>query len=643
LLLAFPYFSLYNELIEQQYFIIDFDSTFVTVETLDELANIALTNNPHKETILQQIREITKQGMEGTISFPQSLEKRLSLFKPDTIYINQLIFQLQKSITPSLLRNKNFFTQFAKQIYIISGGFKEYIVPIVEKIGIESAHVLANTFIFDKNDTVTGYDRKNPLSQENGKINAVKKLGLKGEIIVVGDGYTDYQIKEAGIAKKFFAFTEHIARPSVIEKADKTIANFDELLYYFRVPRVLSYPKSKINVLLLENIHENASKVFSKEGYQITSLPQSLSEDELIDRLQNISIVGIGSRTQITKKVAENAPKLLCVARFGIGTNNIDLVACAQKGIAVFNAPFSNTRSVVELALGEIIILYRRVFEKSEKLHKGVWDKTAKNCHELRGKKLGIIGYGNIGSQLSVLAEMMGMKVYFYDLVEKLALGNAQPCSSLEELLETVDVISLHIDGRKENAKLIGEKEFTIMKDGVIFINTARGHVIDVNALAKYIKSGKILGAALDVFPQEPKSNTELFTSPLQGLSNVILTPHIGGRSEEAQAHMGEFVPEKVITFINTGNTTVSVNFPNLSLPAQENAHRVIHIHKNVPGVLADINKVFANHKINIEGQYLKTNEHIGYVITDINNVYDKTVVKELKEIDGTIRVRVLY
>ncbi|HEX8932429.1 MAG TPA: phosphoglycerate dehydrogenase, partial [Patescibacteria group bacterium] len=353
--------------------------------------------------------------------------------------------------------------------------------------------------------------------------------------------------------------------------------------------------------------------------------------------------VGISSRTYITKKVADNAPKLLAVGRFGIGVNNIDLQACNQNGIAVFNAPYSSTRSVVELALGEMMVLFRRVVEKNEKAQKGIWDKTDKNCHEIRGKKLGIIGYGNIGFQIGLLAEALGMEVYYYDVFEKLALGKAKAAASLAELLKTADVLTLHLDGRKENTNFIGEKEFKLMKDGVIIINTSRGHIIDIEALAKYVKNGKVLGAALDVFPKEPKSNSEPFSSILQGLPNVILTPHIAGRSEEAQEHMGGFVPEKIINFINTGSTVLSVNFPNILLPAQEKVHRIIHIHKNTPGVLAEINNVFAKHKINVEGQYLKTNESIGYVISDVNKATDEKLVKELKAIPQTIRVRILY
>lgn len=626
-----------------RYFIIDFDSTIVSVEALEELAKIALDGNPRRDVIVEEIALITKEGMEGKITFPQSLHRRLALFQANREHIFQLIALLRKTISPSLLRNTRFLKQFAQQIYIISGGFSEYVIPIVTELGIPADHVIANSFIFDSSGNITGFDKDNPLAQKSGKIYAVNNLNLKGEIIVVGDGYTDYQIREAGAASQFYAFTESIHRNTVAVKADRVIANFDELLYYFQMPRKLSYPKSKIKVLLLDNAHPNATNIFKQEGYQVVSLPSSLSEEELIERIAEVSIVGVGSRTAVTKKIIEHAPKLIAVARFGIGVNNIDLSACTLKGIPVFNAPFSNTRSVVELALGEMLVLLRRVFEKSEKLHRGIWDKSAKNCHEIRGKKLGIIGYGNIGFQIGLLAELLGMEIYYFDVIEKLALGKAKACSSVSELLKIADVITLHLDGRKENTNFIGEKEFAMMKEGVIIVNTSRGHIIDIKALAKYIKNGKVHGAALDVFPNEPKSNDEKFTSILQGLPNVILTPHIAGRSEEAQAHIAKAVPEKIIHFINTGTTMLSVNFPNLLLPAQENVHRLLHTHRNEPGVLANINSVLAKHKINIEGQYLKTNDAIGYVITDVDKTYDKKVIDALKEIPGTIRVRVLY
>lgn len=581
-------------------------------------------------------------GMEGKIDFPTSLKNRLALFKPNVDDVSQLVEFLKKNITPSIKRNEEFFRKYAKQIYIISGGFLEYIFPVVKSFGLSKNHILANRFLMGKNGTVAGFDKKNLLSHSLGKLKAVKKLGLKGNIYVIGDGITDYQIKEKGVADKFFAFTENVARKGVVAKADAVIKNIDELLHKFNLPRTQSFPKSKMKVLLLENISKQAEEAFIKEGYSVTSYKQSLSEKELLEIIEDISILGIRSKTEITKPVLQKAKKLLVIGAFCIGTNQIDLKEAVKSAVAVFNAPYSNTRSVVELVLGEIIMLYRKTFDKSKKMHKGIWDKSANGCFEVRGKKLGIIGYGNIGTQLSVLAENLGMQVYFYDVFEKLALGNAKKCSSLEELLVTCDVISVNVDGSKTNKNLIGKKEFELMRDNVIFLNLSRGHVVEVDSLVEAIKSGKISGAAIDVFPNEPKGNDDPFISPLIGLPNVILTPHVGGSTEEAQKNIGEFVSNKLVQFVNTGNTVISANFPTISIP-QATAHRYIHVHKNIPGMLAKINETFANKNINILGQYLKTNEDIGYVITDTDKTYDKILAARLKEIPGTIRVRELY
>ncbi|HSX08792.1 MAG TPA: phosphoglycerate dehydrogenase [Candidatus Saccharimonadales bacterium] len=445
------------------------------------------------------------------------------------------------------------------------------------------------------------------------------------------------------MAHTFFAFCENVQRKGVAAKADNIIKSFDELLFYYKLPRSQSYPTSKMKVLLLENINETAFEKFLEEGYKVEKIGKSLSEKELLEKIVDVSLLGIRSKTEITQKVINHANKLLAIGAFCIGTNQIDLSTAGEKGIAVFNAPYSNTRSVVELVLGEIIMLYRNVFDKSRDLHNGKWNKSAKGSFEIRGKKLGIIGYGNIGTQVSVLAENLGMQVYFYDVVEKLALGNAKKCQTLQELLEICDVITVHVDGAKTNKQLIAKNEFARMKDGVIFLNISRGHVVDIDALSAAIKIGKIAGCAVDVFPKEPKSNDEVFISPLQGMPNVILTPHIGGSTEEAQKNIGEFVSERLLDYVNTGSTTLSVNFPTLSLPAQRDTHRYIHIHDNTPGILAQINTVLAKKNVNIEGQYLKTNQQIGYVITDVNKTNDEKLIKSLTKIKGTIKVRVLY
>ena len=405
----------------------------------------------------------------------------------------------------------------------------------------------------------------------------------------------------------------------------------------------ITFQKSKTNVLLLENISPTAQRIFQNEGFSVESLSRSIPHEVLKEKIKDVSVLGIRSKTIVDAEILENAQNLLAIGAFCIGTNQIDLKACSQKGIAVFNAPFSNTRSVVELAIGEIIMLFRGIFDKSQKLHDGIWDKNSKNCYEVRGKKIGIVGYGKIGAQLSILAEDMGMQVYYYDIVEKLALGNAKKCNSLDELLAIADVISIHVDGRKENFHLIGAEQFDKMKPGVLFLNLSRGHVVDIDALAENIKNGHVRGAAIDVFPTEPLNNQERFYCQLCHLPNTIITPHIGGNTEEAQENIAQFVPSKIISFINSGNTIMSVNFPNLQLPQFNGAHRLIHVHNNVPGILSQINHILARHGINIVGQYLKTTEEIGYVITDNEKNHDNEALLEIMKIPNTIKFRVLY
>ncbi|MCC8361322.1 phosphoglycerate dehydrogenase [Salinimicrobium sediminilitoris] len=626
-----------------RHFVIDFDSTFTQVEALDILGEISLENHEERNERLQRLSDLTNSGMAGELSFRESLEQRLALLNAEEQHLPKLVDRLKSKVSTSFIRNREFFEENHENIYIISNGFKEFIVPIVREFGIREENVFANTFLTDENGKLNNFDTENVLSSNNGKVEMLKRLDLQGDVYVIGDGYTDYEIKAAGLANKFYAFTENVERGNVLEKADHITPSLDEFLYLHKMNKAISYPKNRIKVLLLENVHEDAVKIMKNEGYNVTTISGALDEDELAEKIKDVSVLGIRSKTQVTKKVLENANRLIAVGAFCIGTNQIDLEECLKKGIAVFNAPFSNTRSVVELAIGEIIFLMRGLPDRLAEMHEGNWNKSANGSREVRGKKLGIVGYGNIGSQLSVVAEAIGFDVYYYDLMEKLALGNATKCKSLEELLKVSDIVTLHVDGRKENENLIGENELQLMKEGSVFINLSRGHVVDLKALRKYLESGKIRGAGVDVFPKEPKTNEEQFESELRGVKNVILTPHIGGSTEEAQVNIGNFVPGKIIEYINTGSTTNSVNFPNLQLPILENAHRLIHVHHNRPGIIAHINNVLSDHDCNIVGQYLKTNETIGYVITDIDKAYNEEVIQEMKGIDGTIRFRVLY
>lgn len=631
------------ETLEKRYFIIDFDSTFTQVEGLDELANIALANSPDRERIVAQITALTNQGMSGELSFSEALHQRIALLSANSSHIETLVAFLKTKVSESFLRNQDFLESFAENIIIISGGFREFIVPVVTELGILEKNVYANTFLFDDNGNITGIDENNVLSQNGGKVTLVKSLALDGHVSAIGDGFTDFQLREAGLADRFYAFTENVERQNVMEKADFVIKSLDEFLFYNQLPRGLSYPKSLIKVLLLENVHQAAVKAFEDQGFSVEFHKGALDEDELLEKIKDVHIIGIRSKTTLTKRVLQEADKLMAIGAFCIGTNQIDLKTCSERGIAVFNAPYSNTRSVVELAIGEIIMLIRQIFPKSTQMHQGIWDKSANGSYEIRGKKLGLIGYGHIGTQLSVIGEALGMEIYYFDIVDKMPLGNAKKCRTMDEVLEVADVVSLHIDGRAENKNVITAKQFERMKEGVIFLNLARGHVVNVEDLVAALKSGKVAGAGVDVFPEEPKTNSDPFVSELIGLENVILSPHIGGSTEEAQEGIGTYVPERLLEYINNGSTTGSVNLPEVQLPLLKDCHRLLHIHKNVPGIMAKINNIFAKHSINIRGQYLKTNESVGYVIVDIEQSYSKEFVQELKGIEETMKFRLLF
>jgi len=407
----------------------------------------------------------------------------------------------------------------------------------------------------------------------------------------------------------------------------------------------LSLPKDRIRVLLLEGVHDTAVKLFEQSGYtNITRIAKALDGDALVEAVRGVHILGIRSRTQLTPDIFQTANRLMAVGCFCIGTNQVDLISARDHGVPVFNAPYSNTRSVAELVIGEIIMLLRGIPDKSAAAHRGMWDKSAAGSTEVRGKTLGIVGYGNIGSQLSVLAEAMGMRVIYFDTAAKLPHGNAQKSATLEGLLTESDVVSLHVPETPETAGMIGERELAHMKPGAILINNARGTVVDLDAVAIALRSRKILGAAIDVFPYEPGSNNERFISPLQNLPNVILTPHIGGSTAEAQARIGEEVARKLLDYSDVGTTVGAVNFPEVQLPKHPSGTRYMHVHRNVPGLLFRVNDVFSRRGHNIAAEYLQTAGDIGYVVVDAEgDCEDEAVLSDLRQIDGTIRARLLF
>jgi D-3-phosphoglycerate dehydrogenase len=397
-----------------------------------------------------------------------------------------------------------------------------------------------------------------------------------------------------------------------------------------------------VRALLLESVHPSAAAILEAAGVTVETLDRALDERALIDALAGVQLLGIRSKTEVTEAALEEAPDLVVVGAFCIGTNQIALNAASDRGVAIFNAPFSNTRSVVELAVAEIIALTRRLTVKNTSMHAGLWDKSALAAHEIRGRRLGIIGYGNIGAQLSVLAEALGMAVFFYDTADKLALGNAHRCDSLDDLLAAVDVVTLHVDGRPGNSGMFGAEQFARMRPGSLFLNLSRGFVVDHHALRAAIESGHLGGAAIDVFPHEPASRGDEFVSELRGLPNVILTPHIGGSTEEAQHDIGRYVAGKLRDYLHDGNTTMSVNLPHLALQSRPGGRRIAHLHRNVPGVLAKINSLLAEHKVNIEGQLLDTRGEHGYALTDVAVDYPPALLDSLAAMPETVRVRLL-
>ncbi len=408
----------------------------------------------------------------------------------------------------------------------------------------------------------------------------------------------------------------------------------------------LSLSKEKIKVLLLEGIHESAVELFHAAGYtNVTRLTKALDGADLREALQGVHIVGIRSRTKLKEEVFEAADRLIAVGCFSVGTNQVSLPSARVRGIPVFNAPFSNTRSVAELVIGEIVMLLRRIFSRAVAAHEGGWDKSATDSLEVRGKTLGIVGYGNIGSQLSTLAEAMGMKVIYFDIIDKLRHGNTEPCATLDELLAQSDVVSLHVPETPQTKNMMGEAQFAVMKKGAYFINNARGTVVDIDALAAALKSKHLRGAAVDVFPKEPAANGEKFVSPLQGLENVIITPHIGGSTEEAQERIGSEVARKLIDYSDVGSTLGAVNFPQVQLPPRPNGTRYMHVHRNVPGMMGKLNDIFSKRGMNIASQFLQTDGDVGYVVIEADGAHEdcEQALEEIRVLDGTIRARIIY
>ena len=622
--------------------ILDFDSTLVDFETLEALADLALEGHTDAAAIRAEIGDLTDRAMAGDLPFGEALTRRLALLPLTRDHVQALAARAVDHLTPSVRRNLDALRAESGRVVILSGGFRDIIAPVAELMGVAPERVLANDPIYDGEGRVTGVEDANPLAHADGKPAVIHGLKLTGRVVMVGDGWNDAEVKLAGAADVFYAVTEIVRRPTVVKAADAEAASLDEVLHAEGLGGRWSFPRSRMRMLLLENIHPAAVHRLEEAGYSVETRKGALDEDDLIAAIRGVHVLGIRSKTTVSRRVLEEADKLMAVAAFCIGVNQIDLDAAADHAVAAFNAPYSNTRSVVELAIGLMIVLMRDVADKSAAMHRGQWNKSATGSRELRGKTLGIVGYGAIGSQLSVLAENLGMRVLFHDLSERLALGNARRMRSLDALLAESDVVTLHVDGRGENAGLIGAEQFARMKPGVLFLNLSRGHVVDMGALAQALGAGRVAGAAVDVFPEEPRTNDDPFDSPLQGLENVILTPHIGGSTEEAQEAIAEFAAERLLGYLNRGDTTFCVNLPNVQLAEVSGAHLLLHIHRNQPRVLAELNQALASAGLNILGQHLKTDERTGYVITDVDRDYDPAALEALKAVPGTLRFRTL-
>lgn len=622
---------------ELPWLIIDFDSTLVAAESLELLAEIALGHRPDQGECLAEVRELTDKAMAGRMPFGEALVRRLALIGPRPEHIGPLVAALHRRISPSFRRNADFLRAHLDRIYIVTSGFHEYVDPIAAEFGIAPERVLANRFMA-LSDGSLDVDRSNPLATDGGKVEAVRRLKLDGPAIAIGDGASDLALAASGVCEQFYAYVESVRRPDVLEQADQVVPNLEAVLENLGFSPGI--PHSRI--LLLEGIHPAAKDALSTTGFEVELRKDSPDAAQIGGMLNDVGLIGIRSKTQISQSLLDNAPRLLAVGAYCIGINQIDVAACTRRGIAVFNAPFSNTRSVAELAIAEIILLLRNLPDKMRELHAGHWRKSAAGSHEVRGKTLGILGYGKIGVQLSVLAEAVGMQVCYFDLEQRLAFGNATRCASLEQLLARSDVLSIHVDGRASNRNLIGSTQLSRMKTGAMLLNLSRGHVVDLGALDQALADGRLAGAALDVYPAEPRAGDEHFACALSRRPNLILTPHIGGSTEEAQLDIAQYVSGRLAAFVSAGASTGSVNFPELAFDRQPGTSRITHLHENVPGILAGIDRILAERQLNIAAQHLATNGEVGYVITDVESELDEAAIESLRSIPHTLRARLI-
>jgi len=611
------------------YFIIDFDSTFTQVEALDVLAGIVLAHSPRREEVVRAIQEITDLGMNGELDFRESLIRRLNLLRAHREDIHRLAEDLKALISPSFQRNRKHLAALRDTVYVVSNGFREFIVPVVESYGLLAQNVYANTFRFDESGLITGFDTENPLSRSGGKPTVIRDLQLQGDVYVIGDGANDLEIWKAGYANKFYLFTENVEREKVRQEADHAAATVDEILYELNLARSLSYPKTRIRVLLLEGVGPQAVAAFEEEGYQVEVAPPGLTDRELAARLPQVNILGLSSRRTVTEDMLRHTRRLISIGVFSSDASRINLEACSRRGIAVFNAPFSHVRPVCEFTMGNILWLSR--------------GREGSPGRQIRGKVLGIIGYGKIGAQLGLMAESLGMDVLFYDIDDRVPLGNHRKCTQLGELLQRADFVSIHISDSPANYRMFSDATFQALRPDSSVLYSGNAEAVDLDALLRHLQAHPNAGCALDLHADRLSQDSRATLEEVRRFGRVLFTPGISALTEEAEEDRAAFIPAKINEYLNTGNTMGSLNFPNIFLPSLKNAHRLLHIHQNVPNVLARINQIFAAHRINILAQSLQTSGPVGYVVTDVDLQYPEALLDEMRGIGETIWFRVLY
>lgn len=600
------------------YYLIDFDSTFTQVEAMEELAEISLENDPDKEQITEKIRQLTDMAMNGEMPFSKSLKARIALLSAKRYHLQMLVNRLRKKVSTSVMRNKQFFKENQGRIFIISGGFREFIVPVVKPYFLSEEQVFANTLVFDRKNNIIGADEENPLAQDQGKVKLLKQLKLQGRVVVIGDGYTDYELFASGLADKFYAYTENVWREKVLQHAEHIAPSLDEILFTENQPMSLSYPKTRLKVLLYGEKTHLAEGQFRKEGYRIDKLPLKAAATKVKAALKDAHVLLFEPEANLSALQAK-ANKLLTAAVWGeMPDGGVLGTQYAANGVVLFGNQYAHTRGLSELALLHLLTLHRVLGE------------------ELPGKRLGIVGYGNCGSLLSVLGSSMGMEVSYYDTEDRPPLANARREKDLLHLLRKSDAVVLTTGRRFGEGVILGARELKHLRENSVLVSLGRDGSVDLETVAALLNTGKLGAFGMD----RVSRNTG---KALEGNPQVMITENLRLNTRQTQENMATLLSEKLLGFVNTGTTLGALNMPSLALPEQHQCHRFVHLHENRPGVLAAINGLLARYAINISGQYLKTSDAIGYVITDVNKGYDEHILQEMKEISGTVRFRVLY